>query len=105
MQFDLGMFQEFHHPNLVKLIGYCLEGKQLFLVYEFMRKGRFEDLLRSGDVARLPLVTKVKIIVGIARGIVFLQAPQFNPTSQIGASDSRLYRHKILLDEVRHELL
>ncbi|KAF5789227.1 putative protein kinase RLK-Pelle-CrRLK1L-1 family [Helianthus annuus] len=64
--FDLGMLQEFHHPNLVKFIGYCLEGKQLFLVYEFMRKGNFEDLLRSGDVAELPLVTKVKIIVGIA---------------------------------------
>ncbi|KAJ0891538.1 putative protein kinase RLK-Pelle-CrRLK1L-1 family [Helianthus annuus] len=47
-RFDLGMLQEFHHPNLVKFIGYCLEGKQLFLVYEFMPKGNFQVLLHSG---------------------------------------------------------
>ncbi|KAI3670870.1 hypothetical protein L1987_87513 [Smallanthus sonchifolius] len=55
---NLETLKQFRHPNLVKLIGYCLECGDLFLVYEYMRKGNFEDLLRSGAVARLPLVTK-----------------------------------------------
>ena len=48
MQFDLEMLKEFRHPNLVKLIGYCLKGVQLFLVYEFVPNGNFKDLLCSG---------------------------------------------------------
>ncbi|KAL7592904.1 hypothetical protein Lser_V15G33127 [Lactuca serriola] len=68
---ELEMLKDFTHPNLEKLIGYCLQGKKLFLVYELLPNGNFEDLLHSGGVARLPLVTKVKIAIGIARGIVF----------------------------------
>lgn len=47
-----------------------------------------------GAVARLPLVTKVKIVVGIARAIVFLQK------TWPGVGKSWLGRHMILLDEV-----
>ncbi|MFS7966422.1 putative protein kinase RLK-Pelle-CrRLK1L-1 family [Helianthus anomalus] len=95
---NLDMLKEYRHPNLVKLIGCCLENGYLFLVYEFMRKGNFEDLLRSGAVARLPLVTKVKILLGIARGISFLQKPELNQTWPT-LCESQLYRHKIMLDE------
>lgn len=28
-----------HHPNLVKLIGYCADGDQRLLVYEYMPGG------------------------------------------------------------------
>lgn len=31
------------HPNLVKLIGYCAEGDQRLLVYEFMPRGSLES--------------------------------------------------------------
>ena len=33
---EIGMISALQHPNLVKLHGYCIEGKQLFLVYEYM---------------------------------------------------------------------
>lgn len=33
------------HPNLVNLVGYCTEGDQRLLVYEFMSKGSLEDHL------------------------------------------------------------
>lgn len=33
------------HPNLVKLLGYCLEDTELLLVYEFMQKGSLENHL------------------------------------------------------------
>ncbi|XVF28791.1 hypothetical protein REPUB_Repub19eG0027800 [Reevesia pubescens] len=39
---------QLHHPNLVKLIGYCSEGENRLLVYEFMPKGSLENhLFRS----------------------------------------------------------
>ncbi|KAM0031069.1 putative protein kinase RLK-Pelle-CrRLK1L-1 family [Helianthus debilis subsp. tardiflorus] len=95
---NLETLKEFVHPNLVKLVGYSFQGERLCLLYEFMHKGNLGDLLRSGAVARLPLVTKVKIVVGIARGIVFLQKiPSQKRWSRVG--ESWLDRRKILLDE------
>lgn len=35
------------HPNLVKLIGYCAEGDQRLLVYEYMPLGCLEDDLHG----------------------------------------------------------
>nr|XP_043625069.1 probable serine/threonine-protein kinase PBL10 [Erigeron canadensis] len=91
--FDLEMMKKnYRHPNLVKLIGYCLEGEKLLLVHEFMHNGNFDELLGSGAVARLSLATKVKIAVGIARGIVFLNNME-------NFSESGLYRYKIMLDK------
>lgn len=34
-----------HHPNLVKLVGYCADGDQRLLVYEYMPLGSVEDHL------------------------------------------------------------
>jgi serine/threonine protein kinase len=33
------------HPNLVNLVGYCAEGDQRILVYEFMSNGSLENHL------------------------------------------------------------
>ena len=33
---EIGMISALQHPNLVKLYGCCIEGKQLLLVYEYM---------------------------------------------------------------------
>ncbi|THU54758.1 hypothetical protein C4D60_Mb10t28520 [Musa balbisiana] len=39
------MLSLLHHPNLVNLIGYCADGDQRLLVYEFMPLGSLEDHL------------------------------------------------------------
>ncbi|KAL9997823.1 putative protein kinase RLK-Pelle-CrRLK1L-1 family [Helianthus debilis subsp. tardiflorus] len=100
--FDLEMLKEFRHPNLVKLVGYCLEAEQLFLVYEFINNKNLSDLLRIGAISQLPLATKVKIAVGIARGIAFLQTEYDErevPYRRGTVGEAQLHRHNILLDE------
>lgn len=37
------MLSLLHHPNLVNLVGYCADGDQRLLVYEFMSGGSLED--------------------------------------------------------------
>lgn len=39
------MLSLLHHPNLVNLIGYCTDGDQRLLVYEFMSMGSLENHL------------------------------------------------------------
>jgi serine/threonine protein kinase len=33
---EIGMISALQHPNVVRLYGCCVEGNQLFLVYEYM---------------------------------------------------------------------
>jgi len=35
------------HPNLVKLLGFCAEGEQRLLVYEYMPLGSLENHLHG----------------------------------------------------------
>ena len=48
LQSEINFLGRLSHPNLVKLLGYCWEDKELLLVYEFMAKGSLENhLFRS----------------------------------------------------------
>ncbi|XP_076931594.1 putative serine/threonine-protein kinase PIX13 isoform X2 [Bidens hawaiensis] len=66
------------HPNLVKLLGYCYEGTELLLVYEFMQKGSLENHLfgRGSTVQPLPWDIRLKISIGAARGLAFLHTSE-----------------------------
>ncbi|KAI3729146.1 hypothetical protein L6452_17796 [Arctium lappa] len=81
-----------HHPNLVKLIGYCSEGENRLLVYEFMPKGSLENHLFRRGPQPLPWATRLKVAIGAAKGLAFLH----------DAKDQVIYRDfkasNILLD-------
>lgn len=48
------MLSLLHHQNLVNLIGYCADGEQRLLVYEFMSRGSLEDhLLGIGPISSI----------------------------------------------------
>ncbi|KAF4388540.1 hypothetical protein CsatB_007961 [Cannabis sativa] len=68
------MLSLLHHSNLVTLIGYCTDGDQRLLVYEYMPMGSLEDHLFDLDAEKKPLSweTRIKIAVGAARGIEYL---------------------------------
>ncbi|KAI7755797.1 hypothetical protein M8C21_014921 [Ambrosia artemisiifolia] len=63
-----------HHPNLVNLIGYCVNGHQRLLVYEYMANGSLEDHLFDLDEKKTPLdwYTRMTIAKGVAKGLEYL---------------------------------
>uniref|UniRef100_A0A0D9WFT5 Protein kinase domain-containing protein n=1 Tax=Leersia perrieri TaxID=77586 RepID=A0A0D9WFT5_9ORYZ len=68
------MLSLLHHDNLVNLIGYCADGDQRLLVYEFMPLGSLEDHLHDIPPDKEPLDwnTRMKIAAGAAKGLEFL---------------------------------
>ncbi|PWZ21462.1 Serine/threonine-protein kinase PBL27 [Zea mays] len=67
------MLSLLHHPNLVRLIGYCADGDQRLLVYEYMLLGSLENRL-FGPAGKEPLDwnTRMKIAAGAAKGLEYL---------------------------------
>uniref|UniRef100_A0ACD5WJS9 Uncharacterized protein n=1 Tax=Avena sativa TaxID=4498 RepID=A0ACD5WJS9_AVESA len=68
------MLSLLHHTNLVNLIGYCADGDQRLLVYEFMPLGSLEDHLHDVPPEKEPLDwnTRMKIAAGAAKGLEHL---------------------------------
>lgn len=73
-QSEVNFLGRLSHPNLVKLLGYCWEDKELLLIYEFMQKGSLENHLFGRGSAAQPLHwdIRLKIAIGAARGLAFL---------------------------------
>jgi serine/threonine protein kinase len=60
-----------HHRNLVRLLGFCMEGARKLLVYEYMSNGSLADLLFKAK--RRPIwKERVRIARDVARGILYL---------------------------------
>ncbi|KAH7664430.1 Non-specific serine/threonine protein kinase protein [Dioscorea alata] len=62
------------HKNLVRLLGYCVEGAYRMLVYEYVDNGNLDQWLH-GDLGRVNPLTweiRIKIIIGTAKGLAYL---------------------------------
>ncbi|TXG64114.1 hypothetical protein EZV62_011108 [Acer yangbiense] len=85
---------KFSHPNLVKLLGYCREDNQFLLIYEYMKKGSFENHLFGRGSEPLPWNVRLNIAIDAAKGLSFLHSSE----------NSVIYRDfktsNILIDEV-----
>ncbi|XP_010427317.1 PREDICTED: probable receptor-like protein kinase At3g55450 isoform X2 [Camelina sativa] len=73
---EINYLGQLSHPNLVKLIGYCVEDEQRLLVYEFMHKGSLENHLfsRSRDFKPLSWILRIKVALDAAKGLAFLHS-------------------------------
>ncbi|XP_008809102.1 probable serine/threonine-protein kinase PBL21 [Phoenix dactylifera] len=71
---EILMLITLQHENLVRLIGYCAEGDQRLLIYEYMPQGSLEDHLFdvSPGKQHLDWNTRIKIAVGAAKGLTYL---------------------------------
>ncbi|KAM0939862.1 putative protein kinase RLK-Pelle-SD-2b family [Dioscorea sansibarensis] len=62
-----------HHRNLVRLLGFCNEGSNRLLVYDFMSNGSLADLIFKPDHQnRPPWKDRLRIAMDVARGIHYL---------------------------------
>ncbi|XVE78823.1 hypothetical protein DITRI_Ditri14bG0008900 [Diplodiscus trichospermus] len=67
---EINVIGRTHHKNLVQLLGFCEEGEQQLLVYEFLSNGTLADYL-SGR--RKPSWNRrTQIALAIARGLLYL---------------------------------
>lgn len=70
---EMELLSGVRHRNLVELRGFCVEGGEQLLVYEFIEKGTLEDLLR-GNPPPSPLTwrQRIEIACGAACGFAYL---------------------------------
>ncbi|CAL5390623.1 unnamed protein product [Camellia sinensis] len=61
------------HRNLVKLLGYCIQGEERLLIYEYMRNNNLDSFIfDQSQKMLLDWPTRFHIINGIARGLLYL---------------------------------
>ncbi|XP_010559015.1 PREDICTED: phytosulfokine receptor 1-like [Tarenaya hassleriana] len=64
-----------HHPNIVRILGYCISGQDRVLIYEFLERGSLDFWLHDENAAvssPLSWPTRVNIARGIANGLAYL---------------------------------
>ncbi|XP_043698453.1 G-type lectin S-receptor-like serine/threonine-protein kinase LECRK3 [Telopea speciosissima] len=71
-QTEMRIIAKTHHKNLVQLIGYCCDGPNRLLVYEYMSNGSLADFLFKSEEPPPCWHERVGIALNIARGILYL---------------------------------
>ncbi|XP_044983100.1 probable serine/threonine-protein kinase At1g01540 [Hordeum vulgare subsp. vulgare] len=62
------------HKNLVRLLGYCVEGAYRMLVYEYVDNGNLDQWLHGeiGEESPLTWDMRMNVIIGTAKGLAYL---------------------------------
>ncbi|URE19223.1 receptor-like protein kinase [Musa troglodytarum] len=63
-----------HHKNLVSMVGYCMDGDHLALVYEYMSQGTLLDYIRgkTRNVSVFSWGKRLQIAIEAAQGLEYL---------------------------------
>ncbi|XP_039159998.1 putative receptor protein kinase ZmPK1 [Eucalyptus grandis] len=67
---EVSTIGKIHHMNLVRMWGFCCEGKHKLLVYEYVENQSLDKNLFSGDY--IEWRDRLKIALGTAKGLAYL---------------------------------
>ncbi|XP_073044458.1 L-type lectin-domain containing receptor kinase S.4-like [Primulina eburnea] len=69
---EISSIGRLRHRNIVQLLGWCRRGRDLLLVYDFMPNGSLDKFLFGHPKRVLTWEQRLKIIKGIASGLLYL---------------------------------
>ncbi|XP_010270707.1 PREDICTED: proline-rich receptor-like protein kinase PERK1 isoform X1 [Nelumbo nucifera] len=69
---EIEIISRVHHKHLVSLLGYCVNGNQRMLVYEFVPNKTLDFHLHGKDQPTLDWASRLKIAIGTAKGLAYL---------------------------------
>ncbi|ESR41063.1 hypothetical protein CICLE_v10027475mg [Citrus x clementina] len=90
---EMKIIGRIHHKNLVDLVGFCSEGSNRLLVYEFMRNGSLGNLLFRAE-QRLSWSERRRIALEIMEGLHYL-----HDECETRIIHCDIKPHNILMDE------
>ncbi|PON44738.1 Mitogen-activated protein kinase kinase kinase [Parasponia andersonii] len=75
---EINYLGQLKHPNIVKLIGYCLEDGHRLLVYEFLSRGSLDNHLftRASYFQPLSWSLRMKVALDAAKALEFLHSDE-----------------------------
>ncbi|PWA93633.1 hypothetical protein CTI12_AA069310 [Artemisia annua] len=72
---ELKLISRFHHQNIIPFIGYCDEGDEMILIYEYAINGSLDHHLQDRNKRRhLTWAQRLKICLGAAKGLDYLHS-------------------------------